>query len=247
MGREFEGQVAVVTGGTGGIGRAICESLLDNGAFVVAIYSRNDQQAMNMISENSRLGDRLKMAKVDVSNYSACEEFFNSLHEEKEKLDILVNSAGIRRDSIVGMMKEEYWRTVLDINLTGTFNMSKLAVRMMMSKRYGRIINVTSPIGRIGFAGQANYAASKAGQVAMAKSLAKEVATRKITVNCVSPGFINTGFISDLPKEQLKEFKKQVPMGRFGTTVEVASAVKFLASTEAAYITGAVLEVSGGI
>ncbi len=117
----------------------------------------------------------------------------------------------------------------------------------MMSKRYGRIINVTSPIGRIGFAGQANYAASKAGQVAMAKSLAKEVATRKITVNCVSPGFINTGFISDLPEEQLKEFKKQVPMGRFGTTVEVASAVKFLASTEAAYITGAVLEVSGGI
>jgi 3-oxoacyl-[acyl-carrier protein] reductase len=145
------------------------------------------------------------------------------------------------------MMREDDWRKVIDTNLTGTFNMCKLAVQNLMRKRYGRIIVITSPIGRIGFAGQSNYAASKAGQVALVQSLSKEVASRKITVNCVSPGFIDTDFIGDLPEEQKKAYLGMVPLKRFGMPEEVAHPVLFLASAESAYITGSTLEVTGGL
>jgi 3-oxoacyl-[acyl-carrier protein] reductase len=144
-------------------------------------------------------------------------------------------------------MQTEQWQQVIDINLTGTFFMAKKAVLLMMQKKYGRIINITSPVAHLGFPGQANYAASKAGQIALTKTLAKEVAKKKITVNCVSPGFISTDFINDLDNEQLASYKKMVPMRRFGTPEEVADAVLFLAGQKAAYITGTVLEINGGL
>jgi 3-oxoacyl-[acyl-carrier protein] reductase len=145
------------------------------------------------------------------------------------------------------MMKAEDWNRVINTNLTGTFNLCKLAVQSMMRQRYGRIITLTSPVGKFGFAGQANYAASKAGQVAFTRSLSKEVASRKITVNCVSPGFIDTDFIGDLPEEQKKFYKDQIPLKRFGTPEDVTYPVLFLASKESSYITGSVLEVTGGL
>ena len=145
------------------------------------------------------------------------------------------------------MMTSDDWNRVIEVNLTGTYLMSKQAVLLMMKKKYGRIINITSPVADLGFAGQANYAASKAGQVAFTKSLAKETAKKKITVNCVSPGFILTDFIKDLPQEQLAAYKKMVPMRRFGTAEEVADAVLFLASDRASYITGTVLDITGGL
>jgi 3-oxoacyl-[acyl-carrier protein] reductase len=158
-----------------------------------------------------------------------------------------VNNSGIRKDNMLAMMPVEDFDRVIDINLKGTFNMSKLAVLNFMKNRYGRIINMSSMSGKMGIPGQANYAASKAAQVALTQSLSKEVAKRKITVNCIAPGFIETELISDLPAEQVNEYKKTVPMKRFGQASEVASATLFLASSEASYITGTTLEISGGL
>lgn len=243
---DFSGQNIIVTGGTRGIGRAVSEAFLRDGATVVAVYAGNEKGAEEFCAANSDYGDRLKTQKVNVADYKAVENFYQAFDEKYGELSVLVNNAGIRRDSIVGMMPEEDWRAVIDINLTGTYNMSKMAVKAMMRKRYGRIIVVTSPIGTYGMAGQANYSATKAGQVGFAKSLAKEVASRKITVNCVSPGFIETDFIADLSEDAVKAYKKSVPMKRFGTAKEVADSVIFLAGDGASYITGAVLEITGG-
>jgi len=184
---------------------------------------------------------------VDVSDYKAVETFYELVEDQFDCIDILVNNAGIRRDAVLAMMKEEDWRQVIDVNLTGGYNMARFAVQLMMKQKYGRIIFITSPMGRLGFAGQANYAASKAGQVGLMKSLSKEVAKRKITVNCVSPGFIATELIDDLSEMQLKEYKKLVPARRFGAPEEVADAVLFLAGKNSAYINGSVLEVTGGL
>jgi 3-oxoacyl-[acyl-carrier protein] reductase len=160
---------------------------------------------------------------------------------------VLVNNAGIRQDAVVALMDVNKWQKVLDVNLTGTFLMSKHAVLFMMQNKYGRIINITSPVARLGFTGQANYAASKAGQIALTKTLAKEVAKKKITVNCVSPGFIATDFLDGLSNELLAEYKKLVPMRRFGSVKDVANAVIFLAGKQASYITGTTLDVTGGL
>ncbi len=242
---DHTGQTAIVTGGTKGIGRAVCEALLKAGAKVTAIYSGDDSAAEDFF--NNADNKALQVVKLDVADYDACDRFYRDFEEKNDRLDILVNSAGIRRDSIVGMMKEEDWRRVMDVNLGGTFNMSKLAVKAMIKNKYGRIISITSPIGRIGFPGQANYAAGKAGQVAFTQSLSKEVAKRNITVNCVSPGFIDTAFIGDLPDKQREEYLKMVPMNRFGKPEDVAECVMFLAGPGASYITGATIEVTGGI
>jgi 3-oxoacyl-[acyl-carrier protein] reductase len=243
--RRFEGQNVIVTGGTRGIGRGISEAFLSEGANVLVTYSGNKEAADNFVKENSQYEAQIHLAAFDVSDYTQVEKFFDDL--PFETLEILVNNAGIRKDSIVGMMPIEEWQSVLNINLTGTFNMSKFAVMKMMSKRYGRVINITSPCAHFGFAGQANYAASKAGQIGFTKSLSKEVAKRKITVNCVSPGFIGTELIADLPEDLVKTYKSQVPMKRFGTVQEVAECALFLASKEASYVSGSVLEVTGGL
>jgi len=244
---EFEGKKAVVTGATRGIGRAITEALLAQGATVAGVYGGNRQAAEAMVSDNAAYGERLRLTQLDVSDYQAVTAFFAGLEAQWDTLDILVNNAGIRRDAVLAMMKEEDWRRVLDVNLTGGYIMSKCALPLMLKQKYGRIVFLTSPMGHLGFAGQANYAASKAGQIGLMKSLSKEVAKRKITVNCVSPGFIATDLIGDLPEAQVKDYKKMVPANRFGTPAEVAEAVLFLASDRAAYINGAVLEITGGL
>jgi len=244
---DFKNQTAIVTGGTRGIGRAISEAFLAAGARVIAAYRSNDQAADAFKEANAEYGDRLIARKLDVTQYKEVEEFFGFVMKQCEKFEVLVNSSGIRRDAIVGMMAEDDWKAVIDTNLTGTFNMCKLAVQNLTRKRYGRIITITSPIGQIGFAGQANYAASKAGQVALTRSLAKEIASRKITVNCVSPGFIDTDFIADLPEEQKQAYLKMIPVKRFGVAEEVARAVLFLADRSSSYITGSVLEITGGL
>ena len=243
----FDGKKAVITGATRGIGRAITEALLNAGATVVGLYGGDQEAAETMQAACVQHGSRLRLHQLDVSDYQAASDFFTALEAEWDTLDILVNNAGIRRDAVVALMKEEEWRRVLDVNLTGGYIMSKLALPLMLKQKYGRIVFITSPMGHLGFAGQANYAASKAGQVGLMKSLSKEVAKRKITVNCVSPGFIGTDFIDDLPDDQLKAYKKMVPAGRFGTPAEVAEAVLFLASDRAAYINGSVLEITGGL
>jgi len=245
MSGKFAGFNVIITGGTRGIGSAASELFLKNGASVTAIYGGNDAAAAEFKAKWA--GFPLEVVKVDVSDYAAAESFFNSYDTAHSSLEVLVNCAGIRKDSVTGMMPPEDWNSVIAINLTGTFNMSKFAVMKMMQNRFGRIISITSPSGKLGFAGQANYAASKAGQVAFTKSLSKETARRGITVNCVSPGFIETELISDLPEDLRKEYKNQVPMKRFGTPAEVAEAILFLASKEASYINGTVLEVTGGL
>ncbi|WP_339136347.1 MAG: 3-oxoacyl-ACP reductase FabG [Candidatus Electrothrix sp. GW3-4] len=242
----FTEQKAVVTGATRGIGRAIAEALLAKGATVIGLYSGNEQAAEELTS-NCPTPERLHLHKVDVSDYQAVAIFFQQVEEQFDTIDILVNNAGIRRDAALAMMHQKDWNQVIAVNLTGGYNMTKFAVPLMMKQKYGRIIFITSPMGQLGFAGQANYSASKAGQVGMMKSLSKEVAKRKITANCVSPGFIGTDFLNGLSEAQVKAYKKMVPARRFGTPEEVANAVLFLAGKDAAYINGSVLEVTGGL
>jgi 3-oxoacyl-[acyl-carrier protein] reductase len=244
---DFTGQKAIVTGATRGIGRAVAEALLAAGATVIGVYGGNEAAAEDFAASCGTAADRLQLHKLDVSDYHAVESFYGQIEEEFDTVDILVNNAGIRRDGVLAMMKEEDWRRVIDVNLTGGYTMAKFAVQLMMKQKYGRIIFITSPMGRLGFAGQANYAASKAGQVGLMKSLSKEVAKRRITVNAVSPGFIGTDFLKDLSEPQVKEYKKMVPARRFGTPEEVADAVLFLVGKNAAYINGSVLEITGGL
>lgn len=244
---EFTGQKVIVTGATRGLGRAISLAFLQAGATVVGVYGGNAKTAEDFRQECMAYGDLLQLYQCDVSDYQAVEQLYGRIEQEFETIDILVNNAGIRRDSVLAMMKEDDWRRVIDVNLTGSYIMAKFAVQLMMKQKYGRIIFITSPMAHMGFAGQANYAASKAGQIGMMKSLSKETAKRKITVNCVSPGFIATELIDDLSPEQLAEYKNMVPMRRFGTPDEVADAVLFLAGPKASYINGAVLDVNGGL
>ena len=245
--QEFKDQTVIVTGGTRGIGKGIAKQFLEQGATVIATYASNDSAANEFKEELGNEGQNLILKKFDVSSHSACETFFEDILKEVDKIDVLVNNSGRRSDNITAAMSEDQWDSILDINLQGTFNMSKFATLHMMRNRYGRIINISSIGGSLGLQGQANYAASKAGQVALSKSLSKEVAKRNITVNNVAPGFIETELIQDLPEDQVKEYKKQVPMKRFGSVEEVANVVLFLSSKKASYITGTTIEVSGGL
>lgn len=245
--QDFSGQNVIVTGATRGIGKAITAAFLTRGAKVFGIYGGNTQAAEAFTKECEQLQGTLELFQCDISKPDQVESFYTEIENRTSSLDILVNNAGVRRDAVLAMMKTEDWSQVIDINLNGTYLMSKPAVLLMMRNKFGRIINITSPVSHLGFAGQTNYAASKAGQVGLTRSLAKETAKKKITVNCVSPGFIATDFIDDLPAEQLSEYKKMVPMKRFGTPEEVADAVLFLASKKASYITGSVLEINGGL
>lgn len=246
MNTDFTGQIAIVTGATKGIGLAVTRSLLDKGATVVGVYG-SDAETAKKVSQELNLGDQLRLFQCDVSDYDQVTKLYAEIEEEFESIDILVSNAGIRRDSVLAMMPHEDWQRVIDVNLTGSYAMAKHAVMLMMKKKYGRIIFVTSPMSYLGFAGQANYSASKAGQIGMMRSLSKETAKRKITVNCISPGFIETDLIANLGEDQVKQYKKMVPLRRFGKPQEVADSVLFLASKNSAYITGSVLEINGGI
>jgi 3-oxoacyl-[acyl-carrier protein] reductase len=244
---DFSGQRVIVTGGTRGIGAGIVEAFLQAGATVIATYSSNDAAANEFKNKNEQYAPSLDIQKYDVSSSQEVKDFFKYLDEKYPSLEVLVNNSGIRQDALTALMSDEQWEKVLDINLTGTFYMSREIISRFMANRFGRIINISSLGGDIGFQGQANYAASKAGQLALTKSLSKEVAKKGITVNCVSPGFIDTELISDLPEEQRKEYLKMIPQKRFGKVEEVAHAVLFLASREASYITGTTITVAGGL
>ena len=242
---DFKGQTAIVTGGTRGIGRSIVEGFLRAGARV--IIASNEAATEQFKQDNSEFAADIDIQMCDVAKYEEVEKFFNYVDTKYEGFEILVNNAGIRKDAVLAMMKESDWHDVLDVNLSGVFYMCKFAVMSLMRKRYGRIISITSPSGKYGFEGQANYAASKAGLVALTRSLSKEVARRGITVNCVSPGFIATELIQDLPQELRDTYVNQVPLKRFGKPEEVAACVLFLASKEASYVSGSTLEVTGGL
>lgn len=245
---DIAGQTAVVTGGTRGIGAAITGALLEEGCTVHAIYQADAAAAHAFRERCASFGDRLALHQLDVADYAAVERFWNDLDARAPSgVQILVNNAGIRRDAIVGAMKPADWERVLAVNLSGSFHMSKFAVLAMMRRRYGRIVMITSPAAQHGFEGQAAYAASKAGQQGLMRSLAREVAKRKITVNCVSPGFIETDLVADLAPDVKQQHLAMVPLSRFGTADEVAWAVLALCAPRAAYIHGTTLEVHGGL
>ena len=244
---DFIDQTVIVTGGTRGLGKAFTKMFLENGAKVFATYAGNEEAAKSLVAECGNLAEKLVTVKFDVSDYKAVETFFTEFDKNNSRLDVLINNSGIRKDNVLAAMSIEDWSSVVSINLTGTFNMCKFGVKSMMRNKYGRIINISSPCSHFGFQGQANYAASKAGQIGLSRSLSKEVAKRKITVNTISPGFIETDLINDLKPEMVEEYKNMIPMKRFGTTEEVAYMVAFLASKEATYITGSNFDVAGGL
>jgi 3-oxoacyl-[acyl-carrier protein] reductase len=244
----LQGQIAVVTGGTRGIGRAITLALLEAGARVHATYAGNEAAAAALRDAAAAHGERLELARFDVADEQAVERFWRGLEERgQDPVQMLVNSAGIRRDQLLALTKPADWRAVLDTNLTGSFLMSKFAVQSMLRGRYGRIVFVSSPAGLHGFAGQTAYGASKAGQIGLMRSLSKEVGRKRITVNCVSPGFIETELIGDLSEDVKKQHLASVPLARFGKPEEVAYAVRMLCDPQASYVHGSVLEVSGGL
>jgi 3-oxoacyl-[acyl-carrier protein] reductase len=246
MNLDFENRTVIITGATRGIGKAITQAFLSEGAKVIGTYHSN-HEAAEAFKNSLEQSDNLFLHSFDVANFEEVESFYKAIESEHPVIDILINNSGIRKDSVVAMMNPADWQSVINTNLTGCFNMSKLAIQNMMRQRYGRIINICSPMSRLGFSGQANYAASKAGQEGMTKSMSKEVASRGITVNCLSPGFIDTELLDDLSADQIKEYKKMVPMRRFGKTEEVAHSVLFLSSEQAAYITGSTLDICGGV
>ncbi|WP_172971850.1 3-oxoacyl-ACP reductase FabG [Vibrio aquimaris] len=240
---NLEGKVALVTGASRGIGRAIAELLAERGATVIGTATSENGAA----AISDYLGDKGKGLALNVTNVESIEATLKNINDEFGAIDILVNNAGITRDNLLMRMKDDEWNDIIDTNLTPIYRMSKAVLRGMMKKRSGRIINVGSVVGTMGNAGQANYAAAKAGVIGFTKSMAREVASRGVTVNTVAPGFIETDMTKALNDEQRATTLSNVPAGRLGDPKEIASAVVFLASPEAAYITGETLHVNGGM
>ena len=244
---RFENQTAVVTGAGRGIGHAIAARLASEGARVACV-SRSEENAKRTADElNKARADSAKPYAVDVADHAAVQKVGVQILEEFGKIDILVNNAGVTRDGLAMRMSIEDWDTVINTNLRGAFNFTQSILRAMIKQRSGRIINITSVIGLIGNAGQTNYSASKAGLIGFTKSLARELASRNITVNAIAPGFITTDMTAGLSEEIKKTIQSQIPLGKTGTPEDVASTAAFLASAEASYITGQVICVDGGM
>ena len=241
------GKVALVTGGSRGIGRAIALKLAENGADVAINYAGNTAAAEEVKAAIEQMGRKALLIQCSVADTDGVQAMVNQVVKELGRLDILVNNAGITRDGLLMRMKEADWDDVMNTNLKGVYNCSKAVMRTMMKQKSGRIVNRASVVGEMGNAGQANYAAAKAGVIGFTKSLAKEVASRGITVNAIAPGFIATDMTSVLSDDQKAEMARTIPLGRAGQPEDVANAVLFLASEGAAYITGQVLNVDGGM
>jgi len=245
--KRFEGKAAVVTGGSRGIGRACALELAAGGARVVVNYHQNAPAAEDVVAAIQGQGGEAVARQADVSLFGEAEGLVKFAIESYGDLHILVNNAGITRDGLIMTMSEADWDIVQSTNLKSTFNCSRAAVRHMLRKRYGRIVNITSVAGQMGNAGQTNYSASKAGQIGFTKALAREVAGRSITVNAIAAGYIETDIWSTVPEAARQTALSIIPLGRTGTAEEIAKAVAFLASDEAAYITGHILSVDGGM
>lgn len=241
------GQLAVVTGGSRGIGRAIAHALAAMQAHVIINYVANEAAAEETRASIEADGGKVTLQCFDVADAQRTAHAFNAILEAHGRIDILVNNAGVTRDTLVLRMKEEDWQQVLQVNLSGMYHCSRAVLRPMIRQRSGRIINMTSVIGIIGNAGQVNYAAAKAGIIGLTKSLAREVASRGITVNAIAPGFIDTDMTQGLSAEAKEALLRQIPLGRWGTPQDVAHCVCFLVSSRASYITGQVIQVNGGL
>ena len=240
---DLSGKCALVTGASGGIGGAIASALHGQGAVVALSGTRREA----LDAKAAELGDRVYVVPCDLSDPEAVNGLIGEADTAMGAVDILVNNAGITRDNLAMRMKDEDWQAVIDVNLTATFRLARASLRGMMKRRWGRIINITSIVGTTGNPGQVNYAAAKAGLVGMSKAMAQEVASRSITVNCVAPGFIQTAMTDALPEEQREKLSQAIPAGRLGEVSDISAAVSYLASEEAAYVTGQTLHVNGGM
>lgn len=238
---------AIVTGASRGIGRAIAKKLASLGANIVLNYRSNDEEALKVKEELLSYGVNVFLYKCDISDFNAVEEMIKASKEKFGKVDIMINNAGITKDTLLLRMKEEDFDKVIDVNLKGVFNCLKAITPVMVRQKFGKIVNLSSVVGLVGNAGQVNYAASKAGVIGMTKSLAKEVGSRGITVNAVAPGFIDTDMTEVLGEKFKEEAKKSIPLKRLGKPEDVAGAVAYLVGNEASYITGQVLNVDGGM
>ena len=244
---SLQGKCALVTGGSRGIGRAVCLELARQGARVAVNYAGNAAAAEETVKACEALGAEAFAIQADVADAAACEAMVKEVLTRFGRLDILVNNAGVTRDGLMPMMKEADWDAVLDTNLKGAFHCMKAVYRPMMKQKYGRIVNLSSIVGLRGNAGQANYAASKAGLIGLTKSMAKELAGRNVTVNAVAPSFIDTDMTAALPEKAREAMLSTIPMGRLGQAEDVARAVAFFAGDASAYVTGQVLCVDGGM
>jgi 3-oxoacyl-[acyl-carrier protein] reductase len=241
-------RIVVITGGSKGIGRACCLRFAREGARIVFVHCDTDEIAANeTLGLLEKTGVEAKARKLDISSFDDVEGFFREVVREFQRVDVLVNNAGITRDALLMRMSEDQWDQALLVNLKGVFNCTRAAIRSMAKERSGRIINISSVVGQIGNIGQSNYAASKAGIIGFTKSVARELASRGITVNAVAPGFINTEMTKRLPDKVRESFLDQIPMGRIGEPEEVAETVYWLASVGANYVTGQVIHVNGGL
>jgi 3-oxoacyl-[acyl-carrier protein] reductase len=244
---DFNSKIALVTGSSRGIGKAIACDLASKGAHVVINYSSNQEAAMMVEKKISDTGGSCEIRGFDVSSFNDVSEEIDSIVKEHGKLDFLVNNAGITRDTLLMRMKEEDWDAVINVNLKGVFNCSKAVSRYMIKQKGGRVVNITSVVGEMGNPGQSNYSATKAGIIGFTKSIARELASRGITVNCVAPGFIETDITDVLPDNVKEMYKQQIPLGRFGKPEDISGVVCFLLSEQASYITGEVVRVNGGL
>ena len=244
---NLKGKTVLITGGSRGIGRAMALAFAEEGTNVIINYTSDEENAKNAIKEIEKFGVKGLAIRANISKAEEVNSMFDKIKEDFDVIDILINNAGITRDSLFIGMKEKDWDEVIEVNLKGMFLCTKAVIRKMLRQRYGRIVNISSVVGVIGNPGQANYCASKAGVIGFTKSLAREVASRNITVNAIAPGFIKTDMTDALPEDIKESVMVTIPMGRYGNPEDIANIAVFLSSDKAGYITGQIIHIDGGM